>query len=71
MGFTDKQIDSFIDLYKKEFGDTLTKAEALEQANALVSLVKLTYKPMSKKDWFKYTKHLRKDFDVDSILENK
>lgn len=60
MGFTDKQLDSFIALYKKEFGETLTRAEALIQATSLVSLVKAVYKPMSKKDFEKYSKHLKK-----------
>jgi len=60
MNFTDEQLDSFIALYQQEFGDKLNKAEALKQATALVSLVELTYKPMSKKDFKKYTKHLVK-----------
>jgi hypothetical protein len=60
MKFTDEQLDSFITLYKKEFGDTLTRAEALEQATSLVSLIKAVYKPMSKKDFKKYSKHLKK-----------
>ncbi len=59
MQFNDKQLDSFIALYKQEFGDTLTRAEALEQATALVSLVKTVYKPISRKDWIECTKLLR------------
>ena len=58
MNFTDEQLDSFIALYEQEFGETLTRAKALEQAIALVSLVKLTYKPMTKSEWIEYTKHL-------------
>jgi predicted nucleotidyltransferase len=67
MKFTDEQLNSFIVLYEQEFGERLDRAEALRQAIALVSLVKLTYKPMSRKDWKKYTKHLEKDFDCDII----
>jgi len=51
MKFTDEQLNSFIVLYEQEFGKRLDRAEALCQAIALVSLVKLTYKPMSKKDF--------------------
>ncbi|MFH1292211.1 MAG: hypothetical protein ABIH87_03365 [bacterium] len=51
MQFTDKQLDSFIALYKKEFGDELSKGEALQKATSLVSMVKLTYVPMTEKDF--------------------
>ncbi|HNV61803.1 MAG TPA: hypothetical protein PKN54_02550 [Candidatus Cloacimonas acidaminovorans] len=55
MKFTEEQLNSFIELYKKQFGETIDRAEALRQATALVSLVKLTYEPMSKKDFEKYS----------------
>jgi len=55
MKFTNEQLDSFIKLYKKEFDEVIDQAEALRQATALVSLVKLTYEPMSKKDFEKYS----------------
>lgn len=55
MKFTDEQLDDFIALYQKEFGDNIDRAEALRQATALVSLVKLTYVPMSRKDFEKYS----------------
>jgi len=58
MNFTDEQLNSFIALYEQEFGEKLTRAKALEQAIALVTLVKHTYKPITVKDWIKYTKHL-------------
>lgn len=54
MKFTKVQLKSFIELYRQEFGEELSEAEALEQATALVSIVKLTYEPMSKKDYEKY-----------------
>jgi len=50
MKFTEQELNSFIELYKREFGDELSKTEALEQATALVSIVKLTYIPMTKKE---------------------
>ncbi len=48
MGFTEEQLDSFITLYKNEFGETINRTEALKQATALVSLVKRVYRPMTK-----------------------
>jgi len=55
MKFTNEQLDNFIKLYEKEFGEVIDRAEALRQATALVSLVKLTYEPMSRKDFKKYS----------------
>jgi hypothetical protein len=55
MKFTDEQLNNFIKLYKQEFGKDIDRAKALRQATALVSLVKLTYSPMSKKDFRKYS----------------
>jgi hypothetical protein len=55
MKFTEEQLNGFIELYKKEFGETIDRAEALRQATALVSLVKLTYEPMSRKNFEKYS----------------
>jgi|GEM_PF-1370077 len=54
MGFTNKQLDSFIALYKKQYGETIDRAEALKQATALVGLVDKLYKPMTKKEHAKY-----------------
>lgn len=55
MKFTKAQLKSFIELYRQEFGEEISEAEALKQATALVSIVKLTYEPMSKKDFEKYS----------------
>ena len=55
MKFTEEQLNGFIELYKKEFDETIDRAEALRQATALVSLVKLTYEPMSRKNFEKYS----------------
>jgi hypothetical protein len=58
MKFTEEQLNRFIKLYKQEFCEEIDQAEALRQATALVSLVKLTYEPMSKKD-FKFYSSLK------------
>ncbi len=55
MQFSEKQLDDFIALYQKEFGDKIDRAEALRQATDLVSLVRLTYVPISQKDFKKYS----------------
>ena len=68
MIFTDEQLNSFIALYEREFGEKIDRAEAIRQATALVSLVKLTYEPMTKKDFKKYSEHLPKNL-VKAIIK--
>ena len=70
MKFTDEQLNGFIALYESEFGEKLSKAEALRQATALISLVKSVYRPMSRKDFKKYTRHLEKSFNSDKIIND-
>jgi len=67
MKFTDEQLNSFIALYKQEFGEKINHAEAQKQAIALISLVKLTYKPMSRKDLEECMEILEKDINCDII----
>lgn len=55
MNFTEQELNSFIALYKKEFGDELSRAEAQQKATALVSIVKLTYVPMTEKEFNEHT----------------
>lgn len=54
MKFSKEQLNSFIKLYKEEFNENISEKEALIQARALVSLVKLTYKQISRKELEKY-----------------
>jgi hypothetical protein len=54
MKFSREQLDSFIKLYKQEFGEKISREEAEKQATALVELVRKTYKPMTKEDLKKY-----------------
>lgn len=56
MGFTDQQIDNYIALHKKEFNEDIDRAEALRSATALVNMVRITYQPMTKADYIKYSK---------------
>lgn len=61
MKFTKEQLDSFITLYEKLYGEKLSPAKALEEATAVVSLVKMTYVPITKQDHAIYSKYLEKD----------
>lgn len=60
MKLSEKDIDSFIELYDKSFKVKLSRCEALEQANALINLVKLTFKPMTRQEHRKYYGSLKK-----------
>lgn len=54
MSFTEKDIDDFIALYKKTYNETISRDQALKEMSALVSLVEMTYKPMTKSEHKKY-----------------
>lgn len=54
MKFSDEQLQSFIALYKREFGEDIDRAEALRQVTALVSLVELTWEPMTWEEYLEY-----------------
>jgi len=69
MGLTNEQLDSFIALYKREFGETIDRAEALRQATSLVNMVKLVYKPMTKADYIKYSKMALEPDSPSSVLK--
>jgi hypothetical protein len=48
MKLKDKDLEQFITIYEQSTGITITKQEALPKALALLTLVKLTYKPIPK-----------------------
>ena len=52
--FSNQEIQSFQKLWQKQFGETISEEFALEQATALISLVKNTYKPITKEEFEKY-----------------
>ena len=45
MRINDKQLEEFQKLYKENFGEDISKQEALEKGLKLVNLIKLIYKP--------------------------
>ena len=51
MQLTEKQLSSYRNLYKRQFGVEISREKALEQGIQLLNLVKLVYKqPITKKD---------------------
>ncbi len=46
MRLTDKEIEDFQRIYKKEFGVKISKKDALEQGTKLLNLVKVIYRPL-------------------------
>lgn len=50
MRISDEKIEEYRELYKKHFGEEISKEEALEQLTKLVNMVKLIYRPIKKSD---------------------
>lgn len=54
MVLSGKQVSSFQNLYKEEFGEDISEEEAYIQAAKLIELVRMTYQPITKEDYKKY-----------------
>jgi len=52
--FSDQEIKSFQNLWWEQFHEEISGEKALEQATALISLMKNIYKPMSAADYEKF-----------------
>ena len=50
---TDKHISNFQEIYFQEFGEKISKEEALEQGTKLLQLVRTVYQPMTEEDYEK------------------
>lgn len=59
MRIPEKYIEEYMVLYKKRFGKEISYQKALEDGTKLLNLMKLIYKPISKKDYEKYSKYSR------------
>lgn len=55
MVLTDEQVTSFQSLYKKNFGEEISKEQAYTEAVKLIQLVQAVYKPIKKEDYEKLT----------------
>ncbi len=64
MALTSQQIEKFRELYKTQFGDELSRGEAIEKCMQLVSLMRLIYRPMSVVDQQRVLKR-RKEIGLD------
>lgn len=53
---TTEQLKEFKAIYKKEFGKDISDKDALDSATSLVDMMRLVYKPITKKDYEKYSK---------------
>ncbi len=54
MMFTDAQLDSFIALYKQEFGEELSREQAQVEAGDLIDMLKVVCRPVKRKTYEKY-----------------
>lgn len=48
---TDKQITSFMEIYKNRFGKELDREEAFGKATSLLRMVELVYKPITETEY--------------------
>lgn len=55
MRISDDKIKQFQVLYKKHFGQEISKDEALEKGTKLVELMSLIYRPITKAEYQKYS----------------
>ena len=46
-----EELDKFRELYKNRFGKDLSGKEVYEQANKLLQLMKLVYRPMTEQEY--------------------
>lgn len=61
---TDEQIIKFQEIFSNRFHRQLNREEAYEKGTALVQLLKLIYKPMTKNEYQKLQEHRR---EIDNL----
>jgi len=52
---TNQQIQKFKELYQKRFGEVLDDEQVAVKAGKLLGLIKLIYKPLTKKEFEKFS----------------
>ena len=50
MQISNNNLEEFREIYKKNFGKEISKAEALDSATKLLTLMKIIYRPIKKSD---------------------
>ena len=61
---SDKDVKSFIEIYKNRFGKELSYEEATQKANTLLRMVELIYKPMTVQEYNNLQKRRRETGDI-------
>ncbi len=61
---TDKQIISFMEIYKNRFGKEISREEAFEKAASLLRMVELVYKPMTEQEYNNLQKRRQETGDI-------
>lgn len=61
---TDKQITSFMEIYRNRFGKELDRKEAFEKATSLFRMVELIYKPMTETEYNNLQKRRQETGDI-------
>ena len=54
---TDNDVVKFQELFEREVGQTLSPEESRDCAESLVEMIRLIYKPITKKDYVQCTKN--------------
>ena len=60
----DKDIKSFMEIYKNRFGKELSREEAFEKATSLLRMVELIYKPMTEQEYINLQKRRKETGDI-------
>jgi len=61
---SDKDVKSFIEIYKNRFGKELSYEEATQKANTLLRMVELIYKPMTVQEYNNLQKRRKETGDI-------
>ena len=56
---TKEQLAEFKKIYKKQFGKDISDREALESATSLINLMRIIYKPMTKKEFARIERKMK------------
>lgn len=68
---SENQIKKYQTLCKTHFNKEVSREEAYEQANRLINLMRLTYKPILKQEYDDLEKRREKDSEADNDLIKK
>ncbi len=61
-----QRVQEFKEMYREHFGIELTDAEALEQLQSLLAIVRLTFQPMSQEQYERLQQRRRQTGDLEN-----